>query len=172
MTTQSGTVLTNTLNPLSTTLNVGTSSTDITIGSSSTTTTINRITNVKVLKPKVYVWTTQIVSPTVADFLTNGTIINSTYSSANPSTVNDNIQVNLPIPTAQLEGMYFFLRKMRGAINGSTINWTFSTSPASIVSISTSANATGSPVASITQTNLFLRMVVCGYGGTYYWTFI
>ena len=52
MTTQSGTVLTNTLNPLSTTLNVGTSSTDITIGSSSTTTTINRITNVKVLKPR------------------------------------------------------------------------------------------------------------------------
>lgn len=172
MTTQSGTVTATTLNPVGTTLNVAPSSTSLTIGSSSTITTINRITDVKVYDPRVWTWTTQTVSPTVADFIANGSTIASTYSSASPSTVNDNITVNLPTPTASLSGMFFFIRKMRGSINTSSTNFTFNTSPASLVNLQTSANATGQPLATITQNGLFFRLLVCGYSGTYYWTFI
>lgn len=172
MTTQSGIVLTNKLNPLSSIVNVAQSSTSITIGGSSTSTTMSRLTDVRVLKPNVYVWTTLTISPTISDFLTNGTIIASTYSSAVPSTVNDNIIVNLPTPTVDIEGMLFFFRKMRGAINSSSTNWTFNTSPASLVGINVTANSTGSPVSTLTQNAVILRMVVCGYAGTYYWTFI
>jgi len=172
MTTQSGTILANKLNPLSTTLNVAPSSTSLTIGSTFTTTTINRINDVKVAKPKVYVWNASIVSPTVDDFLANGTVICSIYSTANPSTSNDIITVNLPTPTEKLEGMIFFFKKLRGSANSASNNWVFNCSSYSIVDITATITTTGQPRTTYAQIGTIIRMLVCGYEGSYYWTFI
>lgn len=171
MTTQTESVLTNNLNSLGTTLTIGQSSTSVSIGSTNSITNIPRI-NAKVVKPKVVYITTTSFSPTISDFFTNGTIFNSTYSSANPSTINDIITINLPTATAELEGMYFLFRKTRGAINGTSQNWTFTTNPASIVPIGASITTSGYPIASISQNVIFQRLIVCGYNGLYYWCFI
>lgn len=175
MTTQTSSITTATFNgvpPSNTTVTIAPSASTITLGGTTTVTTFNRMNGVTVLDPKIIVLTTQTNTLTEAQILAGGTTIFSTFTSATPSTVNDNITVNLPDPTIALEGCFFFLRKIRGAINASSTNWTFTTPSARLVGLQTTANATGQPVASLTQNGLFLRLVVCGFGGTYYWTFI
>lgn len=174
MTTQANIVLTDTYNGPHTgnTIDIASSATSVTIGSAVTETFIVKLNEVRVLNPRVLVLTTQINTLTEAQILASGTTIFSTFTSTNPSTVNDNITINLPDPTVALEGLFFFFRKMRGSINPSTTNWTFTTPSARIVGLNTTANATGQPLVSVTQTGLSLRLVVCGYAGTYYWTFI
>ena len=174
MTTRATSILTNTYNgvpPANFTVNIALNAGDVTIGSNLTTTIIPRPTSVKVITPSVRYLSSQVNTLTVAQLIETNIVV-SLFSSANPSTVNDNITVNLPTATAELEGMFFFFRKMRGAISASGVSWTFTTPTATIVSIQTTANATGQPVASITQSAFILRLVVCGTGGVYYWTFI
>lgn len=174
MTTQATSILSNTYNgvpPSNFTVNIAQNAGDVTIGTNLTTTTIPRPSGVKVITPQIRYLTTQTNTLTVAQLIETN-IIASLFSSANPSTVNDNITVNLPTATAELEGMFFFFRKMRGGISASGVSWTFTTPTATLVAIQTTANATGQPVASITQSAFIVRMVVCGSAGIYYWTFI
>lgn len=175
MTTQANTITTATFNgvpPSNFTVDIAPSATSITMGNATTLTTFNRLNEVRVLNPKIIVLTALSNTLTEAQFLAGGTTIYSNYTSATPSTVNDNIVINLPDPTVALEGLFFFFRKMRGSINTINPNFTFNTPSARIVSLQTTANATGQPVATITQSGLFYRLVVCSFGGISYWTFI
>lgn len=124
------------------------------------------------VKQKVYYFSTQTLSPTVANFLANGTIVISLFSSANPSTINDIITMNLPPPTAELDGCFFLFRKLRGQLNNSSTNWTFVTSPASLLSGGASLTSGATPVVSTLSFNPGVqRLFVISYAGSYYWTF-
>lgn len=124
------------------------------------------------VKQKVYYFSTQTLSPTVNNFLANGTIIISLYSSANPTTVNDIITITLPPPTASLNGCYFLFRKLRGIINNGTTNFTFTTSPASILPLGSSLTSGSTPILSTQSFNSgIIRAYVVSYSGTHYWTF-
>ena len=174
MTTQANSILTplyNGVPPTNTTVDMALNAGNVTLGGGSTVTTIPRPTSVKVINPAVRYLTTQTNTLTVAELIETNIVV-SLFSSSNPSTVNDNITINLPTATAELEGMFFFFRKMRGAVGASGTSWTFTTPTATIVAINTTANATGQPVSTLIQSSFILRLVVCGYAGTYYWTFI
>lgn len=147
----------------------GGSSTDITIGNNTTVVNIAN-PNVNTIVSKVFSPSTQTFTLTINDFLANGTFICPKYTSANPSTVNDVITVNLPDPTSAIEGMFFCFRKIRGALNTSTQNWLFTSPNSSILISSNGLTQSGTPTtSSFAQTALTVRIVVLGYAGVYYY---
>lgn len=150
--------------------------------SSNTTTTINLGLNGTVqainvvtptVKQKVYYFSTQTFSPTVANFLNNGTIVISLFSSQSPiSTANDIITINLPPPTLALDGCYFIFKKLRGIFSNGTTNFTFNTTPASFLPAGSSLTSGTTPITSSQSFNSgIVRMYVVSYLGTAYWTF-
>lgn len=155
--------------------------TSLALVNSATTTTINlglngtvQATNVitPTVKQKVYYFSTQTFSPTVADFFANGTLVISLFSSQTISTANDLITINLPPPTVALDGCYFIFRKLRGIFNNGTTNFTFNTSPASILPAGASLTSGTAPIASSQSFNPgIVRAYVVSYLGTAYWTF-
>jgi hypothetical protein len=168
MSTQTNTLLTNNLDSVTSSQSIGSSLNTLTIGNTSNAVSIGNLYSTSV-KPKVYVFSTQTITLTVANILLNGSIINSTYSSANPSTVNDIITVNLPVATSAIDGVYFIFRKMRGALNGSSQNWNFVTSPASLINGTTTVSTSGIPTTTLVSSTLVVRLQVIGLNGTYYW---
>lgn len=171
MTTQSNSIKTTALDSTSTALTIGDTATTINLGGSTNTLNITRILTSSV-KQKIYYTNSATLTFTVNDFLTNGTFIMSLYSSANPSTANDLITVNLPTPTAQLDGCYFCFRKLRGQISNGSANWQFVTSPPSLLAGGASLTTGANPVSSNLSFNPGIqRIFVMGYAGSYYWTF-
>lgn len=158
-----------------------TPSATLAIAGSSTTTTVNLGANSKrllitrlqcqTMKQNVYYFNTQTFSPTVADFLANGTLIISLFNTI--PAINDVITVNLPVPTQALEGCYFMFRKMKGQISNGSVNWTFITSPASILPGGGTLTSSASVVITTSSFNPGIqRIFVIGNGsGSYYWTF-
>lgn len=169
MTTRSTNVQTNALDS-STTLTIGGNT--INVGGSSNIINVERLIASTSVKQNIYYFSTQTFSPTVADFLANGTFCMSLYSSANPSTLNDNITVNLPVPTSQLDGCYFCFRKLRGQLNNSSVNWSFYTTTPTLLAGGATLTSSASPLVSFTSFNPGIqRVYVLGYAGSYYWTF-
>jgi hypothetical protein len=172
MSIQTDTVKTESFDTISaTSLSIGNSATNINVGGSSTTVNMGYITNSNNVKNVINYVSTQTVTLSISDFLTNGTIFVFTYSSANPSTINDLITINLPAPIAQIEGMFFFFRKLRGFANTSTTNCTFNTIGGSyIIGNAVSLTSSVSPATNTLSNNgPNLRLYVLGYSGSYYW---
>jgi hypothetical protein len=174
-------VFIDTIYATSASLNIGTQATfppsAINIGQTGVTTTIDGTANcpnltVKSLISSIVTISTQTFTPTIASFTTDGTTFVSTYSSANPSIANDIITVNLPVPTSAIEGMIFHFRKIRGAINVSSTNWSFVTSPASIIKSDVTITTSGNPTTTYTVNSLYVRIQVYSYSGVYYWVFL
>lgn len=171
MTTNSTTIKTNELNSISTNLTIGDTGSTVNLGATSNIISLNNVITPSI-KQKVYYFSTQTFSPTVADFLANGTICISLFSSANPSTANDIITVNLPVPTIQLEGTYFIFRKIRGIFNNTTTNFIFNSSPASILGNTGTLTTGSSPLVSTASFNPSIhRIYVMAYLSTYVWAF-
>lgn len=157
---------------VSATLSMGATSTSITIGGTSTTTTIQNVQDYACIDSNVITLVSQNNTLTIENFIEGGQVINSTYTSATPSTVNNIITINLPTPDARIEGVTFLFRKTRGAINTSSANFTFSTTTNCIVSFTTGITMTGQPTNSISSNALVFRFIVLEYSGTYYWVAI
>jgi hypothetical protein len=172
MTTSSINVKTNALDSISTALTIGSSASTVNVGQPTNIINVERLIASTSVKQNIYYFSTQTFSPTVADFLANGTFIMSLYSSANPSTVNDIITVNLPTPTSQLDGCYFCFRKLRGQLNNSSVNWSFNTSTPTLLAGGATLTSSASPLATLISFNPGIqRVYVLGYSGSYYWTF-
>lgn len=168
MTTIATTLLTNSIDSIGLSQSIASSATTINMGNPAGSVNISNLI-VTTVKPKINVLTLQINTFTVDSILAGGSTIVSTYTSANPSTANDSITINLPTPDSRLDGIQFFFRKMRGALNNSSENWRFVTNPSSIIVSSATASTTGHPIAAIGVIALFVRMTVLGINGTYYW---
>lgn len=113
--------------------------------------------------------TTQINTITSGSIITDGMVYMSNYSSASPSTINDIITINLPTPTASLEGFTLTFRKLRGSIDNSTTNWTFVAPSPLILSTTRSLTTTGGANAISNQTGLTIKYIIAGYLGVYYY---
>jgi hypothetical protein len=154
---------------VTTAVNIATGDTTgtVTIGSSNNSILLNAPTTVKSTKQNIIYLTALSNTLTVADILASN-LFGSTYSSANPSTANDSITVNIPTPTAAMEGMTLVFRKVRGVFNTTSPNWSFvcPTSSCVIGSLTTTAAPTGTTLTYNTST---AKMVVMAYSGSYYY---
>ena len=168
MTLYSTTLKTTAVDTDTTDLTIGDGATIVNLGGSSNIISLSNIVT-QTVKQKVYYVSSQIFSPTVTDFLANGTIVIFTYGLQNPSTSNEVITINLPTPTAQLDGACFIFRKIRGIYNTSNTNMIFNTSPASILEGTGSLTKAGQPIALVNLTSTILRAYVMSYASTYVW---
>lgn len=172
MTTQSNNVRAVSMDTLSaTTLTIGSNATNISIGGASSKVIMGNIANVNTLATRVFNITTTSHIVTLENIFTNGMTYVLTYSSANPSTVNDIITITLPTPDASIEGMYFVFRKLRGFVNTSTTNVTFNCDTPSILSGTVSLTSSANPaISTLSNSGPTTRWTVLGFGGAYYWT--
>ena len=152
-----------------TTVFIGSGSTTgaVTIGGISNSILLNAPTTVKSTKQNIIYLTESTNTLTEANFLASN-LFGSTYSLANPTTANDSITVNIPTPTAAMEGMTLVFRKVRGVFNTSSANWSFVCPTQSCVlsSLTTTTAPTGT---TLTFNSTVARIVVLGYLGSYYY---
>lgn len=160
MTTHTPIIKTTALDSISNNLTIASNCTTLNVGTNNTV-YVENVGNNKSIKQSIYYFSTQTFSPTISDFFQNGTFIIPTYSSANPSTVNDIITINLPVPTAELDGVVFLFRKLRGSANNTSTNWTFNC-PSSLLT-------TTVPVSTLNLNPMIIRTYVLGFEGTYYY---
>lgn len=151
----------------STTMSLGVSSSTISLGSSSTLTTVGSLDNFSTIKPQVFNLTTQTWNPTIAQLLDATTIV-CNYSLSNPSTSNSVITINLPIPTAELEGVIITFRKIRGVLNTASSNFLFNCN-GHMLSFNASLTTTGQPGNQLNVAATIQRLLILGYSGTYYY---
>jgi hypothetical protein len=147
---------------------VGASATTVSIG---TTTSVVNLPNLGIgsYKSNTFQITTQTNTFTIANLLSFQIFV-SDFSSTNPATVNDIITVNLPTPTADIEGIIYTFRKIRGAFSTSGNNWAFNFATASYVANNNSLTTTGQPVSVFNTGAIVVRLVVVGDDlGSYYW---
>ena len=166
MSLQSGTVLTNSLDTITaSSMTIGTSASTIQIGTG--TVNVGNIFNYGYISTGVLNVATQNYTLLTSD-LVNYQIIVPNYSSANPATVNDNITFTMPTPTADMEGVIYTFRKIRGAISAGTTNLTFNWSGNYYIVNNTSLTTTGQPTNTFTTTAPLIRFICVGYLGVYY----
>ena len=173
MTTASQTIRTNSVSTItSAPLEIGTTATSVIVGNG-VPVTIGNLGTINLIKPKVVIITTQSYTVTVGDIIA-GSIFSSTFSSAPTLTVNDIITINLPTPTADIEGIIVQFRKLRGGASNSTQNWIFNCPTSSLIlSNAVTLTTSGQPTSTATPTNYQQRMTVLKYFDgsttTYYW---
>ena len=151
----------------STSMTIGANASTISIGTSSSKVNVGNLSNYGYIKPGVLNITDLSYSLTVADLL-NYQIIVSGYSSMTTSAVNDNITFTMPTPTAELEGIVYTFRKIRGGVSTTGTNMTFNWPTNSYIANNTSLTTTGQPVNTLSSNPQSIRFTVVGYLGTYY----
>lgn len=167
MSLKSDEVKTDTLDTISSTsMNIGLSASTISIGSLSKV-NVGNLSNYKTIKSSTLNISTQTNTLTITDLL-NYQIIVSGFSSTNPATVNDIITFNMPTPTADIEGIVYTFRKVRGAFSAGSTNLTFNWTTNSYIVNNTGLTTTGQPTNIFSTSATLIRMVVVGYLGTYY----
>ena len=147
---------------------IGASATTIAIG---TSTSVVNIPNLGIgsYKSNTLQITTATNTFTIANLITYQFFV-SDFSSTNPATVNDPITVNLPTPTAEIDGIIYTFRKIRGAFNTTGNNWLFNFATACYVANNNSLTTTGQPVSVFNTSAIVIRFVVVGDGlGAFYW---
>ena len=150
-------------------VNIGSGSTtgSVTIGNTDNSILLNAPTSFKSTKQHITYFTSQTNTLIVADILASN-LFGSTYSLANPTTTNDVITVNIPTPTSDMEGMTLVFRKLRGALNTSTTNWTFTCPTSTIVVNSLTASAPPT-LSTLSVSTLVSKFTVLAYSGSYYY---
>lgn len=141
----------------------------LTYNPSTSTLTTQNLGNIAGIYQKTKYLTNQSNTITIGSIITDGMIYMSTYSSAYPSIINDVIAIDLPTPTASLEGFTLTFRKMRGSVDTTSPNWTFSAPGSYILSTTRSLTTTGGANASSTQNDLNVKFIIAGYSNVYYY---
>jgi len=168
MSLKSGEVKVDTLDTItSTSMTIGENASTISIGTSSSKVNVGNLSNYGTIKPGVLNITTQNYTLTITDLL-NYQIIVSGYSSMSTSTVNDIITFTMPTPTAEIEGIVYTFRKIRGGVSTGTTNMTFNWPTNSYIANNTSLTTTGQPANTLSSNQQSIRFTVVGYLGTYY----
>lgn len=158
----------NTLDSISSSMAIGAGCSTINVGTSTSKTNLGSLVNYSTLKSGVYNTVLQSNTITIADLQTYQYFV-SGFSSANPATVNDAITFNMPTPTADIEGIIYTFRKIRGGISNSGNNLLFNFATASYVANNLGLTSNGQPVNVFNTGALFIRFTVVGYLGSYYW---
>lgn len=169
MSLQGNAIRANTIDTITVTnMNIGTTCSTISVGTSTSLTNLPSLSDYKTLKSGVSNSVLQANTLTISDLQNNQYFV-SGYSSANPATANDVITYNMPAPTADIEGIIYTFRKIRGGVSAATTNYQFNFATSSYIVNNTTLTTPGQPVNTFSTSALQIRFTVVGYLGVYYW---